>query len=55
MHQNPINTEIQEDNYTQTPLQFSVTREPYLILMTSIAYRYLWRQTYFLTSLFPVQ
>ena len=24
MHQNPINTEIQEDNYTQTPLQFSI-------------------------------
>ena len=23
MHHNPINTEIQEDNYTQTPLQFS--------------------------------
>ena len=27
MHQNPSNTEIEEDNYTQTPLQFSVHEE----------------------------
>ena len=27
MHQNPSNTEIEEDNYTQTPLQFSVHGE----------------------------
>ena len=27
MHQNPSNNEIEEDNYTQTPLQFSVHEE----------------------------
>ena len=27
MHQNPSNTEIEEDKYTQTPLQFSVHEE----------------------------
>ena len=27
MHQNPSKTEIEEDNYTQTPFQFSVDEE----------------------------
>ena len=33
MHQNPINKEIQEDNYTQPPFSSQYTRKPYLILM----------------------